>query len=67
MDEDLMQALVCYGNHKVKFEKVVKPKIANGNETIIKVKGTGICGSDHMLFEGNKNVFLRAVSTAPAP
>lgn len=58
MDEDLMQALVCYGDHKVKFEKVAKPKITDGNETIIKVRGTGICGSDHMLFDGNKNVFF---------
>ena len=58
MDKNLMQAVVCYGNYKVKYEKVKKPEITSNNEVIVKVKGTGICGSDHMLFEGNKNVFF---------
>ena len=53
-----MKALVSYGNGRINLEDFKEPEIKKDNEVIIKVKGTGICGSDHMLLEGKKNVFF---------
>ena len=53
-----MKAIVCYGKGKTEFEEVKKPVISKGSEVIVNIKGTGICGSDHMLFKGNKDVFF---------
>ena len=45
-----MQALVAYGDKKLLLEEVKKPCLTDKDQAIIKVKGTGICGSDHMFF-----------------
>lgn len=45
-----MLALVAHGNKKVLLEKVEKPYLNKNNEALIRVKGTGICGSDRIFF-----------------
>lgn len=47
-----MKAVVCYGNHVVKFEEIPMPKVKPGH-VLIKVKATGICGTDHAIFAGH--------------
>lgn len=61
----MMDAVVCFGDHKFEYRKIKKPIIKDANEVIIKVKGTGICGSDHMLFEGTKSVFFIKYPVVP--
>ena len=46
-----MKALVAYGNKKVCLEEVKDPEINNDDQVILKVKGSGICGSDHIFFD----------------
>jgi threonine dehydrogenase-like Zn-dependent dehydrogenase len=46
-----MIALVAYGNKKVSLEEVEKPCLTNNNQALIRVKGSGICGSDHIFFD----------------
>lgn len=46
-----MIALVAFGNKKVSLEEVEKPCLTNNNQALIKVKGSGICGSDHIFFD----------------
>ena len=45
-----MKALVAYNNHEVKIEEVDKPEIEDNDSVLLKVKGTGICGTDHIFF-----------------
>jgi threonine dehydrogenase-like Zn-dependent dehydrogenase len=47
-----MHALVYTGNHKTEFRKEKDP-IAKPGETLIKVKASGICGSDMHAYHGN--------------
>ena len=46
-----MEALVAYGNKKVKLVKIKNPDINNEEQVLLKVKGSGICGSDHIFFD----------------
>jgi L-iditol 2-dehydrogenase len=41
-----MKALKLYGKRDLRFEDASEPRIENENDVIIKVKATGICGSD---------------------
>lgn len=41
-----MKALNLYGIEDLRFEETAVPKIDAPNDVIIKVKATGICGSD---------------------
>ena len=40
-----MKAGILYGNEDIRFEEIENPKI-NENELLVKVRATGICGSD---------------------
>jgi len=46
-----MKALVCYGDGKMEFEDIPKPQVIPGH-ALIKVKATGICGTDRSIFAG---------------
>ena len=47
-----MKAVVCYGNHVLKFEEIQRPEVKPGH-VLIKVKAAGICGTDHAIFAGH--------------
>ena len=47
-----MQALVYTGTNKIDFREEKDP-IAKPGETLIKVKASGICGSDMHAYHGN--------------
>lgn len=46
-----MKAAVLYGPEKLKIEEVGIPKVKN-NFALIKVKASGFCGTDYMLYKG---------------
>lgn len=46
-----MKAVVLTKIRKVEIKDVEKPKI-KGNEALIKIKSTGICGSDLYAYRG---------------
>ena len=41
-----MKALNFYAKRDIRFEEVAEPVIEKNNEVKIKIKATGICGSD---------------------
>ena len=45
-----MLALVAHGKNIVTLEQVSKPNLIREDQALIKVKGTGICGSDDIFF-----------------
>lgn len=47
-----MKALVWEGKYKVKVVDTAKPRIVDGNDVIVKVTGTTVCGSDLHLYHG---------------
>lgn len=49
-----MKAAVFYGPQNIKWETVSKPKI-KPNWVLLKVKATGICGSDIHIYKGEKH------------
>jgi threonine dehydrogenase-like Zn-dependent dehydrogenase len=47
-----MKAVVWYGAHDVRVERVPDPEILNAGDAIVKVSSTSICGSDLHLYDG---------------
>jgi len=47
-----MKALVWYGKHDVRVERVPDPTILNPRDAVVKITSTAICGSDLHLYNG---------------
>lgn len=50
-----MKALVAIKKNDVRFTEIDKPKIYKSEEVLIKIKGSGICGSDSIFFNDKED------------
>lgn len=51
-----MKALVWTDKNEISFKDVARPQIQDANDVLIKVKYTGICGTDLHVVKGNETI-----------
>ncbi len=54
-----MKALKLYGVEDLRYEDNEKPVIESANDVIVKVRATGICGSEHVTIQKNGAIHSR--------
>ena len=50
--ENIMKAMVYYGDHDIRFEERKKPELIDPTDAIIKMTKTTICGTDLGIYKG---------------